>query len=137
MNEVRKYFVFMIWQKSKLYFLLFFCSDFGKVIFWKNIMVSKYYFIWNQKYFSKYDFKKRNSQYYSILLTWYDASFVTPSVTSLVTLLVTVLSALLVTSFVKGFKFLNLGQSSVCPLPLKNPFAGIFRRKSLFDDLKN
>ena len=72
LNEVRKYFIFMIWQKSKSYFLLFFCSDFGEVIFCKNNMFSKYYFIWNQKYFRKYGFKKTKSEFFSKIFSDFD-----------------------------------------------------------------
>ena len=70
--EVRKYFNFMICRKLKSESKIIFWSDLDEIIFWKNIMISKYFSGRSQKYFWKYVFKIPKSYFFSKLFSDFD-----------------------------------------------------------------
>ena len=70
--EVRKYFNFMICRKLKSELKIIFWSDLDEIIFWKNIMISKYFSGRSQKYFWKYVFKIPKSYFFSKLFSDFD-----------------------------------------------------------------
>ena len=77
--EVRKYFNFMICRKLKSELKIIFWSDLDEIIFWKNIMISKYFSDRSQKYFWKYVFKIPKSYFLFKIIFWFRRSHILKS----------------------------------------------------------
>ena len=69
----------MICRKLKSELKIIFWSDLDEIVFWKNIMISKYFSGRSQKYFWKYVFKIPKSYFLFKIIFWFRRSHILKS----------------------------------------------------------